>query len=266
MAEDVHESRRPVLITGASGGIGGALALQLARPGSHLVLSGRDASALERVAGQARDRGARVSVRPLDLRDAAAVEQLAATTLHEDGTPAAVVCCAGRSLHRGLEATFGRAHDLARMSAVNLVGTGGLILALLEPMCAAGSGTIIAVTSASARIPAPGWAAYGASKAGLDTWLRALRPEAARHGVRIAIAEVPLVATAMSQPCYGASPRGALTPEQGAAFVARALRPGRTLISPWWTRLAAPLAQALPSASARAAGALARLAVQASRR
>ncbi|EWS80621.1 fatty acyl-CoA reductase [Brachybacterium phenoliresistens] len=254
------------VVTGASGGIGAALVDSLARPGARLVITARRADALDRVAEQARARGAQVSVRVCDLRDEDAVARLAALILEHDGVPDTVICCAGRSLHRPLARSFARPDDLGRLSAVNLVGTAGLILALLEPMCAAGRGTVVAVTSAAARIPAPGWAAYTASKAGLDSWLRSIRPDAARCGVRIAIAEVPLVATTMSSPLYGAAPRGALSPQQGSAFVLRALRPHRTLVSPLWARIAAPIAQAAPAAGARAAGRIGRLAVRFARR
>lgn len=250
------------VVTGASGGIGAGIVAALAQPGARLVLTARNADALERVAEQARSRGAEVSVRPCDLRDQDAVARCAARILEHDGVPETLICCAGRSLHRPLARSFARPDDLGRLSAVNLVGTAGLILALLEPMCAAGKGTVVAVTSASARIPAPGWAAYTASKAGLDSWLRSMRPEAARCGVRIAIVEVPLVATPMSAPLYGTAPRGALSPEQGSAFVLRALQSHRTLVSPVWSRIAAPIAQAAPTAAARAAGSIGRLAVR----
>lgn len=256
----------PVLVTGASGGIGAAVARRLARPGARLVLTGRDTAVLEELAREVRARGARARVLPCDLRDAAAVAALAQEVLAREGAPSALLCCAGRSLHRPLERTFDRPDDLARMCAVNLVGTAGLILPLLEAMCAAGRGTVVAVTSASTRIPVPGWAAYGASKAGLDTWLRAVRPEAARRGVRLAVVEVPLVATAMSAPLYGTRPRGALTAEQAATLVLRALVPGRTLVSPLWARVGAPIAQAAPALSARAAEGAGRLALRIARR
>src|SRR5699024_5660986 len=102
--------------------------------------------------------------------------------------------------------------------------------------------------------PAPGWAACGASTAGLDAWLRAVRPQAARQGVRIAIVELPLVATAMAVPTYGSAPRGALSPAQAAQRVLHALDAPRTLVSPGWARAGATLAQAAPALSAAAAG------------
>lgn len=243
-----------ILVTGASGGVGAALCLALAREKEHLVLTARDEERLEALAVRVRAAGGTASVHPCDLRDQEAVATLAAQVLAEHGTPEAVISLAGHSIRRDLTETFGRPHDLVRLTGTNLLGPATLLLALLEPMCAAGRGRLVAVTSASARIPAPGWAAYGASKAGLDSWLRALRPQAARHGVQIVVVELPLVATAMAAPTYGAAPRGALTPAQGARRVLRALRSRRTLHSPLWSRLGAVLSQAAPALAAEAAG------------
>lgn len=243
-----------ILVTGASGGVGRGVCLALAARGEQLVLTARDGDRLEAVADEVRAAGGEAWVLPCDLRDQQAVGKLAETVLADHGTPEAVISLAGHSLRRSLEESFGRPHDLVRLTGTNLLGPAALLLAMLEPMCAAGRGRIIAVTSASARIPTPGWAAYGASKAALDAWLRALRPQAARHGVRIAIVELPLVATAMAAPTYGSAPRGALSPADAARRVLHALDVPRTLLSPPWARTGAVLAQAAPTLSAAAAG------------
>lgn len=242
-----------IVLTGATGGIGTALALALARRGEHLVLTARDEARLDTLAVRVREAGGTAIVHPCDLRDQEAVSQLAVDVL-ERGVPEAVVSLAGHSIRRGLGDTFGRPHDLVRLAGTNLLGPATLILALLEPMCARGSGQVVAVTSAATRIPTPGWAAYGATKSGLDTWLRALRPEAAARGVGISVVEMPLVATAMAAPTYGSRPRGALSPEQAAAMVLRALDGTRSLVSPWWVRIGAVLSQAAPAPAAHLAG------------
>lgn len=259
----------PVLLTGATGGVGSALARRLAARGEHLLLTARDGAALERLAAKVRALGGTAAVHPCNLRDGAAVAELARWVTGTHGTPAAVVSAAGHSIRRSLPESYGRPHDLVRLAGTNLLGPAALLLALLEPMCAAGRGRVVAVTSATARIPVPGFAAYGASKAGLDAWLRAVRPEAAERGVTICVVELPLVATAMAAPTYGPSPRGALTPGQAAERVLRALDapPGRrTLVSPVWARIGAVLAQAAPAASAVGTGHLAGRAVAALRR
>lgn len=242
-----------IVLTGATGGIGAALVLRLASRGEHLVLTARDRDRLEQLAGQVRAAGGTASVHPCDMRDQDAVTDLVRQVLAE-GVPDAVVVLAGHSIRRRLEASFGRPHDLVRLAGTNMLGPATLILGLLEPMCARGSGRVVAVTSAATRIPTPGWAAYAATKSGLDTWLRALRPEAAARGIGVSIVEMPLVATAMAAPTYGASPRGAMTPEQGAAMVLRGLDSRRTLVSPPWVRAGAVLSQAAPATAARLAG------------
>lgn len=243
-----------ILVTGASGGVGREVCLALAARGEQLVLTARDVARLVALAAEVRAAGGDARVLPCDLRDQQAVAELAETVLAEHGIPEAVVLLAGHSLRRTLEESFGRPHDLVRLTGTNLLGPAALVLAMLEPMCATGTGRVIAVTSASARIPTPGWAAYGASKAALDAWLRALRPQAARHGVRIAIVELPLVATAMSAPTYGSAPRGALSPADAAGRVLHALDAPRTFISPPWARVGAVIAQAAPALTAAAAG------------
>lgn len=242
-----------IVLTGATGGIGTALALALARRGEHLVLSARDEARLQALAARVRKAGGTATVHACDLRDQEAVSHMAAAIL-KDGVPGAVIALAGHSIHRGLSETFGRPHDLVRLAGTNLLGPATLILALLEPMCARGRGRVVAVTSAATRIPTPGWAAYAATKSGLDTWLRALRPEASARGVGICVVEMPLVATAMAAPTYGSDPRTALSPEQAAAMVLRALDGDRSLISPWWARIGAVASQAAPARSAHLAG------------
>ena len=242
-----------IVLTGATGGIGTALALHLAARGEHLVLTARDTDRLEQLAVQVRSAGGTASLHPCDMRDQDAVTDLVRRVLAE-GVPDAVVVLAGHSIRRRLEASFGRPHDLVRLAGTNMLGPATLVLGLLEPMCARGSGRIVAVTSAATRIPTPGWAAYAATKSGLDTWLRALRPEATARGVGVSIVEMPLVATAMAAPTYGAAPRGAMTPQQGAAMVLRGLESRRTLVSPLWVRAGAVLSQAAPSTAARLAG------------
>ena len=248
-----------IVVTGASSGVGEAVALQLAGCGEHLVLIARRADRLEQVAGEVHARGGSATALTCDLRDQEQVSEVARRILAEHGTPSAVLSIAGHSIHRSLPESFGRPHDLVRLAGTNLLGPATLILALLEPMCAAGTGQIVAVTSAAARIPAPGWAAYGASKSALDAWLRSTRPEAERCGVGIGIVELPLVATAMATPTYGQRPRGALSAQQAADRVLRVLETRRTLASPWWARLGAVLSQTAPALAARAAGAGSRL-------
>ena len=243
-----------ILVTGASGGIGREVCLRLAARGEHLLLTARDRRRLTALAEQVRTAGGRAEVLPCDLRDQEAVKGLIHEVLTVHGAPEAVITLAGHSIRRDLAESYGRPHDLVRLAGTNMLGPATLLLGVLEVMCGRSRGRIVAVTSASARIPTPGWAAYGASKAGLDAWLRAVRPDAARHGVRIAIVELPLVATAMAVPTYGRAPRGALSPEQAARRVLHALDAPRTLVSPAWARAGATLAQAAPALSAAAAG------------
>ncbi|GAB3696888.1 SDR family NAD(P)-dependent oxidoreductase [Mariniluteicoccus flavus] len=245
---------RPVVVTGASSGIGAALCRGLAAPGVRLVLVARRVAELEDVAGHARRAGAEATVVPLDLRDLAAAEAAARRLVDECGAPGALVSNAGKSLHRGVAETFDRPHDLARTAATNYVGAATFALPLLGAMTAARRGTLVHVSSTNARIAVPGWSAYSASKGAMDLWVRSITPELARLGVRATVIELPLVATPMSAPTYGEAPFGALSADAAARRVALALARPTGFASPWWARVGAAGAATFPASSARVIG------------
>src|SRR5690625_2637166 len=131
-----------IVLTGASGGIGTALAMWLAARGKHLVLTARDRPRLEALATRVTEQGGSASVRPANLRDQEQVQALVQEILAQDGVPEAVICLTGHSIHRDLDASFGRPHDLVRLTGTNLLGPATLLLGLLEAMAARGSGRL----------------------------------------------------------------------------------------------------------------------------
>lgn len=244
---------RRVVVTGASSGVGAAFARGVAGPGVRLVLVARRRALLDEVAADAQAAGAEVEVSHLNLRDHARVTELG-ERLVESGVPDVVVCNAAHSIRRPVLDQADRLHDYTRTAASNYTGAVALLLPLLPGMVERGSGHIIGVGTVSAFIPAPGWAAYCASKAAFETWLRCVRPELIGHGVDVSTLELALVATPMSRPTYGHRPWFAESPERAAARIASLVVRPRAVATPGWARVAAAATAFAPGLSGRVMG------------
>jgi NADP-dependent 3-hydroxy acid dehydrogenase YdfG len=166
-----------VLVTGASSGIGAAVAAALARSGWTVVASGRDEA---RLAAVAAEHGERVTMVAADLTDdgglGLVVEAATATDLHAVVHAAGVVAL-GTVADAALD-------DLDRQWAVNLRAPYRLTQGLL-PALRAARGHVVFVNSGSGRRANPNWGAYAATKFGLRALADALRAEEAGHGVRV---------------------------------------------------------------------------------
>lgn len=176
---------RRVGITGASSGLGAALARELAAPGRVLHLAGRDAARLAATAAACRAAGAEVAEAVFDVTDAPA----AADWVRGAGGLDLLIANAGTS------AGTGGAHEapdqVAHIFAVNLTGALNTILPALEMMRAqtpgAGGirGRVAAIASIAAFTASPGAPAYCASKAALQRWTEATDATARREGLRL---------------------------------------------------------------------------------
>src|SRR4051812_16937190 len=153
-----------VLVTGASFGIGEALARRLGAAGARVLLAARSGPRLEELARQITDAGGRAETFPFDLSDPHQVEQITRQLSGIPGGVDVVVHNAGKSIRRSLALSLARPHDFQRCMAVNYLGPVQLQLALLPSMLARGTGQIINVSSVGVRLPAaPRWSAYLAS-------------------------------------------------------------------------------------------------------
>ncbi len=168
-----------VIVTGASSGIGAAVAERLAEPGRRLLLQGRRRDALRRVARRVEARGAAAAVVVADLSVAREIDVVLAAA--GEGEVAALVNNAGSALVKpvgeiGLD-------EWQASVALNLTAPFLLVRGLL-PRLRAGS-TIVNILSVAARQGFSGWTAYCAAKAGLDGFARALREELRERGIRV---------------------------------------------------------------------------------
>ena len=225
-----------VLITGASSGVGAATARRLARAGASVLLVARRREALEGIRDDIERTGGRAHIYACDIADPAAVDGLVAQVLAEHGRVDVLVSNAGLSIHRWLSQSYDRFHDLERTAKVNYLGPAQLTMGVLRSMRARGSGHIVSVGSAGAYFGAPGWTAYIASKTAFDTWLRGVAPEVAVDGVTASTLYLALVRT----PMVGSSKAFRMTPamsaEEAAGSVCRAIVERPRTIAPWWWR------------------------------
>ena len=175
---------RTALITGASRGIGRALALGLAQAGADVALSARDAEALAQVAKEAAALGRKAIVLPADVTDADACHQLVTDAVVGLGHLDVLVNNAGGSSYMGpfTELRFSGWEKTMRLNVDSLVH---LCQEAGRHMVERGSGSIINVASVAGLTATPLLAAYGASKAAVISLTKTLAHEWGGSGVRV---------------------------------------------------------------------------------
>jgi NAD(P)-dependent dehydrogenase (short-subunit alcohol dehydrogenase family) len=172
------------LVSGASRGIGRAVALAFAREGARVTLLARGRANLDRVAGAIEAAGGTALVVPGDAAEEATAPRAVEAALARFGRLDCVVTAQGAGTFGPLETS--RLADWNEMLRANLTGTYLMCRAALPPMLSAGRGTIVAVVSLAAVRAIPGCAAYTASKAGVLGLVRSLAAEVRARGVRVA--------------------------------------------------------------------------------
>lgn len=192
---------RSVLVTGASRGLGRALALAFARAGARLVACSRDATDMERVVAEIRQAGADCIARAANVTDAGAVAALVAEAECRWG---AIDVLINNASVLGPRVPL-RDHDPDDWRAaldVNLTGAWICCRAVLPGMRRAGRGSIINVTSSVGDEPRAGWGIYAVSKWALEglTWNLAL--EEAGRGIRVNAVNPGGMRTKMREDAY----------------------------------------------------------------
>jgi NAD(P)-dependent dehydrogenase (short-subunit alcohol dehydrogenase family) len=174
---------RVAIVTGASQGIGRAIAVALARVGAHVVVCSRRLPALKPVADEVRGLGRRALAVACDVADADQVREVVAQTLGEFGRIDLLVNNAGYRIRMPLE-------DLPRaewdaMIGVNLTGVFLFSQAVGRVMIRQRTGKIVNVTSVAGRNGVRGMAAYAAAKAGVTVLTQSLGAEWAKYGITV---------------------------------------------------------------------------------
>jgi len=186
-AQDEGGRPRRALVTGASSGLGRAIAQQLGSDGLHVIVHGRDAGRGSQVVEGIEQAGGSASFAAADISEPAAIERLVA----EAGDVDVLVNNAGLSW-------FGPTVDLKTdtfdaLFASNVRAPYCLVAALAPGMAARGGGSIVNISSMAGRIGLAGGAAYGATKGALESLTRAWAAEFSPQGVRVnAVAAGPV--------------------------------------------------------------------------
>ena len=174
-------SGKTALVTGATGGIGGAIARSLHAQGAHVVLSGTREAALEALAGEL---GGRVSSVVANLSDPAAVDGLISAAEQAAGAPVDILVANAGVTRDGLLLRM-KDEDWETVIKVNLEGYFRLSRAALKGMMKRRHGRIIGITSVVGVTGNPGQSNYAASKAGMIGFSKALAQEVASRNVTV---------------------------------------------------------------------------------
>lgn len=174
-----------IVITGASSGIGEALAIDYAAPGVALALTGRDIGRLQEVAGKCRTRGATVEASAIDVTDRSAMA--AWLSDFDDRYPVdLVVANAGISIDIDRPALADFAAVRSTMD-VNFDGVLNTLEPLMGRLMSRNAGQIALMSSLAGFVGLPYAAAYNASKAALRVWGESLRPSLRSHGIGVSV-------------------------------------------------------------------------------
>jgi short-subunit dehydrogenase len=239
---------RTALVTGASSGIGRALALRLGQNGTRLGLIDRDEAGLDKLRDELTGLGVKCATAVVDIGDREAV-QAAVTDLSGKVAPFDLLFpCAGICGFEVIDDL--NVPQVERIMRVNFMGVVYSIEAVLPGMLERGAGQIVAMASMTAVRGIPFEASYGASKAALVGYLESLRPSLRKRGVLVTLAYPGFVLTPLLQKLMDegmARPFGIVDADTAARKILAAARSGlRTVCFPWGLTAAVSLGRILP--------------------
>ena len=176
---------KTVWITGASSGIGEAVALEISKEKANLILSGRNKNALEWVAGMCKSNGSSTQIVPFDLADEASVTKAAETVLANNERIDCLYHFGGIS-----QRSFASETPLfvdRKIFEVNYFGTIALTKAVLPLMISQGGGHIAVTSSIVGKFGFPYRSSYSASKQALHGFFESLRAENVKYGIHVSV-------------------------------------------------------------------------------
>jgi short-subunit dehydrogenase len=235
---------RRVLITGASSGLGAALARHYAGPGAVLGLVARRGERLDEARTGLAAAGARVLTWAADVRDARQMAEIVREFWREADGADLVIANAGISLSDRLNA--GDPGPATEVFAANVTGTLNTLLPVIPLMIERGRGHLAGIGSVAGFRGLPGKGAYSASKAALKTLFDAWRPVLRPSGIHVTMICPGYIRTELTAENPYPMPF-LMDADRAAGLIARAIdRRAATYILPWQMRLLVPILQVVP--------------------
>jgi short-subunit dehydrogenase len=236
---------RTVLITGASSGIGRALALAYAQEGAILILIGRDGERLDATAAQARAKGALAITGQVDVRNQIAMANF--ITEQDSSTPIdLVIANAGITTGLGPDEFYEDPLAVRAILATNLIGVLNTIEPMIGCMSKRGRGQLACVGSIAALRGLPYCPAYSAAKAAVHAYTESIRGRLEPRGITVSLIIAGFVKTPLNDSIDSVKPLE-LSDSAAATLIRRGLDQGKAIIAfPWPLYLAALFGRALP--------------------
>lgn len=226
----MSNSPKHIVITGASSGLGAALACLYAAPGIVLGLSGRDSGRLEQVTAACQAKGAQTVIGILDITDAEAVADWIADFASQYPID---LCIANAGISAGTGGGDETMAQVKRIFDVNINGVLHTIHPALDHMRRKGSGQIAIISSIAGWIGLPGAPAYGASKGAVRIYGQALRGLYAPYGIKVNVICPGFIKTPMTD-VNGFPMPFIMEPDQAAQCIKDGLAADKGLIAfPW---------------------------------
>ena len=173
---DIDLKGRLALVSGASRGIGHAMALELARAGAHVIATARTQGALEELDDAIKADGGTCTLVPMDLMSEDGIEQLGQIVSERWGKLDILLACAG-VLGELTPAAQVKSKTWQSVMSVNLIAPARMIRAFEGPLLASDAGRAVFISSGAASSRRAFWAPYAASKSGLDALVQSWAAE-----------------------------------------------------------------------------------------
>ncbi|WP_447955832.1 SDR family NAD(P)-dependent oxidoreductase [Vreelandella sp. EE7] len=229
-----------VLITGATGAIGGALARLYARAGWHLVIHGRNTQALDSLARECEAAGARVTCSSADITDESALAEWLHGVCAEQ-VPDVMIACAGKNTHPQGPGELEAWQDVQALLDVNLKTPINMTQHLVPAMKARRKGQLVLISSLAGWHGLPSTPSYSASKAGIKAYGEGLRGLLAPFNIGVTVVMPGYVTSPMCNAMPGPKPFE-WPPERAARVIKRGIDANRARVSfpfplnfgTWW--------------------------------
>lgn len=226
---------KTIVITGGSFGIGEQLCRQLAEIDCQLILVARTTEKLKQIQQELLNKPATIHIFSANLSDEFQLDQL--IIYLQNYSIDIVINNAGKSICRPIMKSLDRYHDFQRTMQLNYFSPVKLCLALI-PQLQRNKGHFINISAVNVLLATTVyWAAYQASKAAFDQWLRCAQAELLINEIKVSTAYLPLVKTRMIEPTAAYQHVPTMSRQQAADHICQLMINQKEYYKPWWALL-----------------------------